>query len=396
MTTSPRLPSNLTALLARRETTTGRDRNLVWSPQFPAGPYSDNGSDDLPDLRPAHELVPPGTWTPEPDLYIVELTRTYGVYTPAVFVTFALPMYPHLAEAAKQSPPITWSLHNRFDADTYVGPVAALVFSRMLALVAWEPRGTLVCPLCQEEFDAESLHMRWDVVAYGPPRWCRDCCRAGSGAKSMSIEEAHEGIRHYVDVVGALPTSEWDRLSIPHDLPDVERDELMAARIAMPHSSAVAAMAPSPWNLLLAEAGVVDRAQRTGRGVPSRAQDGHVCRSMFERAVDDFLYRHQISHEPEPLWPAHETLNPRGLKRADWRLADGTMVEAAGLLADPGYARRMADKQALAAELTIPLLVLKPDDVRRLPLVFGRWLDEPDRPKAARVCAPAERTLGPR
>jgi hypothetical protein len=102
--------------------------------------------------------------------------------------------------------------------------------------------------------------------------------------------------------------------------------------------------------------------------------------SIFERQVDDFLTKHGIDHEHEPRWPKHPELNPRGAKRADWRLPDGTMVEAAGMLADPKYAAKIQEKRMLASALGIKLLLLLPEETLTLDKAFGPWLTRTPEP----------------
>ena len=51
---------------------------------------------------------------------------------------------------------------------------------------------------------------------------------------------------------------------------------------------------------------------------------------------------------------------------ADWRLADGTMVEAAGMLADPIYAGKIRQKRAMAEAQGIRLVVLTPERLLHL------------------------------
>ena len=46
-------------------------------------------------------------------------------------------------------------------------------------------------------------------------------------------------------------------------------------------------------------------------------------------------------------------------------------MEAAGLLGDPTSDRKMQDKVALASELGIPLIVITPADLDRLPEIFA-------------------------
>lgn len=129
-----------------------------------------------------------------------------------------------------------------------------------------------------------------------------------------------------------------------------------------------------PWTRLLEEAGLARTGVRTGRGTLIRARDGHLCLSMWEKGVCDFLHMHQIPHEREPRYPVDPTLNAAGMRRADWLLADGTFVELWGLPNDPAYAERMATKRRLAHKLGINLLELTAADLPHLPAIFAPWL----------------------
>lgn len=134
------------------------------------------------------------------------------------------------------------------------------------------------------------------------------------------------------------------------------------------------ARARLPWTLLLIESGLAPDGIRTGRGTVLNATDGHLCLSLAERRVCDFLHRHGIEHDREPLYPQHEVLNPNGRRRADWRLADGTLVEYWGLPTDPAYARKMHEKRELAVQKNLPLLELTEADLAHLPAHFEPWM----------------------
>jgi len=43
-----------------------------------------------------------------------------------------------------------------------------------------------------------------------------------------------------------------------------------------------------------------------------RGIDGHMCRSLLEKSVDDWLAQHGVAHKCEPRYPRHPELNPRG------------------------------------------------------------------------------------
>lgn len=126
------------------------------------------------------------------------------------------------------------------------------------------------------------------------------------------------------------------------------------------------------WTARLADAGVLE-GYRPSRGVMSTAADGHVCRSMFERHLDDFFTSNGIAHEAEPDYPTDQELNTTGL-RGDWRLEDGTFVEAAGMLENPAYALKIARKLQLAERYGFPIIVVEPKDLSRLHDLFGSWM----------------------
>jgi hypothetical protein len=161
---------------------------------------------------------------------------------------------------------------------------------------------------------------------------------------------------------------------IPNNRPGQVRDVMAATRTTVQGQGWLQQVGLWPWGKALVAAGVVDGFVQTARGLQSESKDGHWCKSLFERQVDDFLTSRGIPHEHEPRWPKHPEFNSRGLKRADWRLPDGTMVEAAGMMDDPSYAAKMEQKLALADALSVPLLVLTPDMVLQLEQAFEHWL----------------------
>jgi hypothetical protein len=128
------------------------------------------------------------------------------------------------------------------------------------------------------------------------------------------------------------------------------------------------------WTLLLEAAGFAEHGLRTSRGTMIRARDGHLCLSLRERAVCDFLHQHGIAHEREPLYPRDPDYNVNGLRRADWILADGTLVEMWGLPNDPAYAAKMGEKRSLAQRHGLRLIELLDPDLPRLPEIFEPWL----------------------
>ena len=111
------------------------------------------------------------------------------------------------------------------------------------------------------------------------------------------------------------------------------------------------------------------------------AKDGHICRSLLERQIDDFFFDNGIQHETEPHYPFDPDINPDGY-RADWRLADGTYVEALGFTTNPVYMAKAERKISLAAWHQIPVLTVTESELPNLLNIFAKWLPpNSDRPQ---------------
>lgn len=114
--------------------------------------------------------------------------------------------------------------------------------------------------------------------------------------------------------------------------------------------------------------------QITGRGIRCLAQDGHVCHSLDEQRIDDWLFSHSIPHEREPSYPIHTELNPLGRKLADWKVYDA-FIEYFGLIGDSAYEKRMNEKIMLAQNCGIELIELYPSDIQRIDEVLEERLN---------------------
>ncbi|MBB0968687.1 hypothetical protein G6016_06880 [Dietzia aerolata] len=113
---------------------------------------------------------------------------------------------------------------------------------------------------------------------------------------------------------------------------------------------------------------------RTSRGMVSIAEDGHLCRSAFERTVDDFMHRNGIHHEVEPSYPFDSALNSNLKLKADWKLWDGTLVEAFGMMSSVEYLQRVQRKRELADRHSLKVLEIFPENAEMLPSIFAGWI----------------------
>lgn len=125
------------------------------------------------------------------------------------------------------------------------------------------------------------------------------------------------------------------------------------------------------WFKALAETGALPYGVLiTARGIRCLSQDGHSCHSLDEQRIDDWLTTHHLDHEREPIYPSHPSLNPRGKRRADWKVRD-SFIEYFGLVGDKDYERKMNEKILLAQHFNINLIAVYPFDLTNLDKRLG-------------------------
>jgi hypothetical protein len=108
----------------------------------------------------------------------------------------------------------------------------------------------------------------------------------------------------------------------------------------------------------LIEAGILPEGSRKMViGTMVLADDGHVCLSIAEKEIDDYLTAHPIAHDKEVPYPASRL-------RADWEVFDSSerrvFIEYFGLMNNPDYARKAGQKIELAGRHDIELIELYP------------------------------------
>jgi hypothetical protein len=108
----------------------------------------------------------------------------------------------------------------------------------------------------------------------------------------------------------------------------------------------------------LVYAGVLpEGTKRLKIGTMVLAQDGHLCYSIIEKQIDDFLFNNNINHKKETKYPNSDL-------RCDWEIVHNNrryFVEYFGLMNIKEYARKAENKKLLAKENDIILIELYPD-----------------------------------
>jgi hypothetical protein len=239
---------------------------------------------------------------------------------------------------------------------------------------AWAEPSTVTCPICGREF-WNGYIVYWMYRRYGPARYCNDCCSRGleGNARDLPKQKVIEALINLARAFDVIPGSSFALCMLPPDTSDEKRDQWMRALTAMPAAYRIKEiLGCKDWLGVLKVAGLVTDGWRIkGAGVMCHAADGHLCRSLLERTIDDWLTSHRIVHEREPRWPHDPDLNPSGMRRADWLLPDGSFVECAGMMSRPEYATKMAEKRELARRAGITLHMIEPEDMLMLDKILG-------------------------
>lgn len=87
------------------------------------------------------------------------------------------------------------------------------------------------------------------------------------------------------------------------------------------------------------------------------ANDGHLCLSMVEKEIDDYLYSNNIPHDKEVHYPNSKM-------RTDWEILNTKkkiFVEYFGLMSNKDYAEKTTNKKKLAADNNIELIDIYPE-----------------------------------
>ncbi|KRF24779.1 hypothetical protein [Phycicoccus sp. Soil803] len=260
---------------------------------------------------------------------------------------------------------------------------SALIHAGLLDMEPDTPQ-TGRCVTCGRLFLFDSLFIR-SLLFTGSVKYCAECVEdALAGSMSPWTETrsrgALESIRQLAAATGGPPAREM--LTAPlTGLPADEVTRQLLLRICLPRPGSDEGPRWS-WTEWLEKSGVMTDGWRPSYGLYSTAEDGHPCRSLLERYIDDYFFSRGMPHEVEPSYPYDSELNPNG-RRADWLVA-GVYVEAAGMAGAPTYDAKMLAKRDLADRHGLELIVIRPSDVADLDAVLGHLKSHHDNPEVQR------------
>ena len=226
------------------------------------------------------------------------------------------------------------------------------------------------CYICKDEFLPQQSS-EW--VGRVPAEFCHICIEMGFSSSTEFFRqldfkpEIHKsnlifGIQTFTEHFGFIPSANTQKRRIisqlyqsKMDLEEITKSIKVAS--LLPYIESVKSEYKS-WAHLLEEAGLLSQRQRGRGGHQSIASDGHLCLSLGERAICEYLLRNGYQHEKEPMYPTDPVLNPKGLLRADF-VINGIFVEFAGMMNNIEYAENLKNKMKLAKKANIKWFALE-------------------------------------
>jgi hypothetical protein len=169
-----------------------------------------------------------------------------------------------------------------FPAHTYLGILGT-------CRICERPAGRFRTPICSEKL--AYCHRCLAVAADGLPNMGLHRATARATVAVRALAQAEFGGAAFVEA--QLAAIHGDR---GHPVAATDIDRRLLLRIAVTRGQLA-------WTRILIDAGLAGNGIRLSRGTILKAVDGHLCLSMQEKAVDDFLHQHGIDHAREPLYP---------------------------------------------------------------------------------------------
>lgn len=213
------------------------------------------------------------------------------------------------------------------------------------------------CARCHKSF--LEFETRGQDLQYRPDI-CKDCIDACIWAPAIDNRASGASIRSWIwelaQIAGRVPRKGYATRASDLGPLSTEARRRLLDHVARRPSDSVIDRRFGGWLQALIASGVLpDGTRRTARGIQSIAVDGHVCYSLGEKTIDDFLAAHGIPHEREPRYPS-------GGFRGDF-LIGGAIVEYFGLAGDAAYDAKTLTKRRICEDAGVTLIGLFAEDL---------------------------------
>jgi len=197
----------------------------------------------------------------------------------------------------------------------------------------------------------------------------------GKGDCKIAPEVMLTKLSSYVNKIGFIPTANSMKNIDLSWISDEDQGDIVKLLLDMPTYEQYVEKFGSWLNALNQAKLIDDKSLRSTFGYRCIAIDGHECYSLSEKFIDDWLFNNDVEHDKEPKYPYHPLYNPSRNRRADWQVNED-FIEYAGLMGRAEYTEKMIEKQKLAIELGIRLIILEYEDLENLDEKLALLLDK--------------------
>lgn len=218
-----------------------------------------------------------------------------------------------------------------------------------------------VCPLCGEKFVEDSLpgpltkRLGMNHLDFCSP-CLRDTLLNNIGDNSLTREEIISYMQKLTEIIYIIPTKDFGKkIEDLRNLTYDQRVKLLTLFKRKPSLQRVESLFGSWLNALVVAEILEDSVRQTPRGIQTLARDGHVCFSLGEKTIDDFLFDHNIKHKKEPRYP-------EGNYRADF-LVGKVFIEYFGFAGNPDYDTKTREKISICNKHGISMIEIYPKDL---------------------------------
>lgn len=217
------------------------------------------------------------------------------------------------------------------------------------------------CPLCNNKFIENSLpfpliqRLGANKIDFCSP-CLKDICFPNTGNDLMAEADIITFVNLLTTKLEMIPPQGFGEGAIDLvDLEDPQRLEVLKILRNKPSVKRIKEVFGSWLNALIKSGVLEDDTRRTVYGIQCLANDGHVCLSLGEKTIDDFLFKFGIKHEKEPGYP-------EGKYRADF-LVNGVFIEYFGLQGNTEYDQKTELKMRICKRNNIKLIAIYPKDL---------------------------------
>lgn len=216
------------------------------------------------------------------------------------------------------------------------------------------------CKICGESYRLVNIP-NWVYIGVFP---YKDCCFNCNIVEKNGKNEILDYIDEFVNNCGFIPPSNYDFLNKEFTCRIGNNwEQVIRSYSKVGHPWYVKDIFGN-WFNALHEAKIIETIS-TSRGVKCLSLDKHLCNSLAEKQIDDWLFEHGIEHEKEPLYPKDKLFNASGKRRGDWKV-NNVFIEYFGLIGDKQYEQKLFEKKQLTKLLDIELIEIYPLDLKDL------------------------------